>query len=428
MNLNHTDQAVKCVDQAEFCLEAGMVEQASLHVNEALRLNPDHPHARLLHARVSLHLGQPSHAVRALSADHHLQSELMSSPERLYVQAKALARGDKPELALRSALQLAREYPDDPRGHRLLAGVQAELNDMDAASESMREVLRLTPTDRPARRMLAEWLQQNQPEEAIQLLIEDYRVSHSSEILLRLMRLYRSVGRLRDAEEAAQVLLTREAHEPGLWHETGVLALELGSLSLAQQRLEQSLTLADSLEVALQLAQVHLRAGRFAQGAWILFKRVRQGHTTPQAVCGLIVATLACGRLSLTRHLIRRYAHSISRSERRAHCAAWWVIAANGRSLRLALGDSPDTQEPINASNGLMYHAATVLRKQVEHHPQRADAHYHFAVTASATGDRAAAIQSLKHALQINPRYTTAKRLLARISPGDAVNLERKAA
>jgi len=427
MTTDRAEQAIRLADRAEAMLEAGLVASAAELIQEALKINPDLPHGRLLEARVELTRHQPRHALRALSAERLIDADQPPTPEAMLLQARALAQAGRLPLATQSAQRFVVRFPDDVRGHRLLAGLLITQDMTEPAIESLRQVRRLDPADRGVTRILSELLEPTDPNEAAELLMADYSRAHSIEVLLRLARLYRDNARYRDADEAMRTVLTRSPRDAALWIEAGELAIVNGDHETARTRLEQAVALDDSRASRIALAQLDLQGGRFARAGHGLWRLVRDGVSDCEVVCGLMVACIAAGRLGLAEKINHQFGHGISRAERRTTSAQWWTHAALGQATQHAAAPLNQAQQVDSPLRSMLKHATTALAQQAKAHPERADAHYHHANCLRAAGQQDEASASLEQAIKINPRYRDALALQHRLEIAGSDGMDQAA-
>jgi len=419
MNLQNLEQAARLADRAEAMLEAGLAVQAARLTEQAITLNPDLSRGRLLQARVELSRHQPKHALRALTAERLAHPDQEPSPESLLLQAKALAQAGKVELAVSCARRLTEKFPDDERAHRVLAGVYAAQGKDALAAQSLRQVHRLSPGDGTVVRTLADLIGSDHPQEAATLLRAEYRKSHDVHVMLRLARVHRQCGQLRDADEAMRGVLGRCPHDASLWHEAAGLSVAMDDLTTAQLRLQQAMRLKTSPQVLTDLATVELRVGAFAKAGRRLWQLTRHGSQGYETICGLMVACLAADKPRLAKRIMRKYGARISRAERRSASARWWCHASQGQAVLLATGGEAERHADTSPLKRLLSRASGNLARESEEHPMRADVHYHYARCLDALEDETRATDHVKKALDINPQYQSAHRLQLHLDGGD---------
>lgn len=417
-NLNNQMQAQHLLDRALAALDAGLPEQATADLDQCLRIEPGNLCARLAQARAALAVNLPRKALSELDGAYLYDPDRADQPEVAMLRALALVRCNLDDMARRELGKLVERFPDDIRPRRMLAELCIRTGLLDEAVEQMRHVVRLEPTNATARRTLAGLIQESDPQASIDLLLQDEAATSSPVTQLLAARLCHEVGRLRDAQDIYDKLMTDRPDDPTVWLEAGKLADATGADSLAASRLEHAVALADNgKDVALAaLALSHMHAGRLAEAGRCWWQAARCCPDNPKAWAGLLVCAFACDRTSLADRAGHMLALHWSRSERRAAIAELWPHAAGGIVIRQnTSGDAQSTSQPDGPLKDLLAAAVQTLTTRAQSEPDRADTHFHLATCHEALEDEEAASRSVRTALQINPTYAAAADLAKRL-------------
>jgi predicted Zn-dependent protease len=201
MKLDAQQAGRAAFDRAMIALEAGQLDDAADHLRDALALAPDMSEARLAQAQLALDRHEPREAVEALDAHDLYHPDSRQCPAVMLLRAEALCRAGMNDLALKVVQEFAREFPDDIRPHRMLAGLHLTAGDVASCAASLRQVLRLAPSDDAARRALAALIGAFDPQQSVELLWPDYAQAKEPSAMLRVARLLRAAARDREAQE-----------------------------------------------------------------------------------------------------------------------------------------------------------------------------------------------------------------------------------
>jgi tetratricopeptide (TPR) repeat protein len=421
MNLQRSEQAQSHVLRAQAALDAGQTDAAERHVQQALHLSPDLPGARLLEARLHLWRHRARAALASLDALDRYRGDgpaANPNPDVAFLRAKALVDAGLDDLATDLLHQLADEYADDVRPHRMLVGLLLKRGDRAAAVDHLRRVVELAPSDRASRILLAESLGPEHPQDAVDVLRQATKAG-TDEDRLRLARQFRRAGREAEAEDLYQTLLRDNPTDAGLWIEAGELADAAGADVAAVKRLQRALTLvggerARALEA---LARVHMHAGRFVPAGRCWFGAARLSGGKPEPLAGLVICAHIAGHQRLARRMVRTLAVGTSAVERRQVLARQWLHAAGGRELAQLRATGSAAPTPVSSPlANLLAAAVQTLKQSSLDHPARADTQYHLAVCHEALGDAPAAGEAALAALALNPRYKAAESLHLRLA------------
>ncbi len=459
------------LDLARTALAAGQIDDALHRLGRALRADPGLIEARLIEAKAHLARNDATQALTALDCHDLYVLERRNQPEVAMLRAQALVRSGQHNLAQPLLEKLTAEFPDDTRPHEMLAAMSLRLGLTAQAITHHRELVRLRPQSREDRQALAKLLENDDPQAAIDLLIQTPRQHIDAPLRLWLADLYHRTGRARDAEDTFATLLASEIHDAPLWRQAGILADQAGADSLALRRLTRAAGIESkrrpkgkttpqpnplSLEA---LALVHLHAGRFAQAGRCYWRITRHATTVetpsskseirnqkseiPQAWAGLAVSALASNHLSLAQRASQQLAEHAPSDQARQLLAGLWQHAAVGRAILYACqaaaaaaidtnstvspdsemgiaSTAPATQQPpatppACSLHDLLNRAVATLQAQALIHPNRADTQYHLAQCHVALGNANEASQAAHAALAINPNYAAAANLDARL-------------
>ncbi len=430
MNLPQRDTAQAQLDRALLALEAGRLTMADDHLRRALSLDPDLPEARLIEARLILAQQKPRQALHCIDLHCLQHPHAASSPQVLFLRAQVLLAGDDETLAQAALDELVQRFPDDARCWRMLVTHHLAAGRWEQARQAMGQLVRLSPGDAHLARMQIELLSPTQPQQAADLALLPQHPDDQPTMRLRAARNLRQVQRDREALDLYQLLLRDFAHDTLLHIEAAQLALLLGEYALAKRWLVQVQPYAGPHRPALlrQLAMAHMDQGDFQRAGSYWFSLIRQtpGHTTcSDATAGLLLCALLTHHDRLAHRLQRKLEAHSSVQERRRWMASLWPHVVLGQLLHSTTSTANTasvpvaddaTSQPGPLLSQLLTTASRNLAIHVTTHPQRADAHYHLAVSRAALGQHAGADQSLQQALSLNPRYQAAQRLRLRLS------------
>lgn len=413
VDIHHQQQAMDRLDLAKSAYDARQYDRALNHIRRAIELDPQNVNARVLQARVYLKQNRPNLAMSALNVQEKLAPGMTNVPEVAMLRAEALSASGFDRIARGQLRQLAEQLPDDVRPYRMLSGLHIKLNEFNEAIGALRDVVRLSPSDRASGRLLSELLQERDPQQSLDLLLAGRADAQEPGVLLRAARQCRELDRLRDADELYVSLLKVRPDDAGVLLEAGVLADEMGEDALAVGRLERALSLSEDhrSEVFAALGRVHCHAGRFGQAALCCWKAARLMPRGAAPWAGLAVYARACGRVRLAERalaVLNRYTGSRQRQKMLAEC---WQHAAAPRAIERGLLESSANPPGQSTMQTLLTQATRTLGGVTRDYPQRADAHYHMAVCQHLLDDPTQANIHNDQALAVNPTYDAALRL-----------------
>ena len=420
ISIHHQQQAMDRLDLAKSAYDAKQYDRALGHIRRAVELDPQNAGARVLQARVYLKQNKPNLAMSALRAHEKLAPQRMDTPEVAMLRAEALSASGFDRIAQKQLRKLAENLPDDVRPYRMLSGLHVKLKEFNEAIGSLQDVVRLTPSDHAAERMLSELLQERDPQEGIERLLDNKPTAENPNhpgVMLRAARQCVELDRLRDAMELYQTILQHRPTDTVVLMETGRLADELGENEQAVEYLIRAIDQADEHlgEAYEALARVHSHAGRFAQAAWYAWKAIRHSKQAVSAWACLAVFATASNRVRLAERAtdyLQRYTGSRQRQKMLARC---WQDVAGPLAIEEGLSELPPEHPGQSTLQTLLKRSGCTLRDTAEDYPQRADVQYHLAVCHHLLDDPAKANYHNDQALAINPRYEAALRLAEQI-------------
>ncbi len=415
-NVNNQQQAMDRLDLAKSSYYARRYDESLGHIRRALELDPDNLNARVLQARVYLKQNRPNLAMSALDVHDQTAPDMRHTPEVSMLRAEALAGSGFDRIARGQLEQLASQLPDDVRPYRMLSGLYVKLNRFNDAINSLRDVVRLTPSDQASSRLLAELLAQRDPQEGLDLLLAGRSDTREPGVLLRAARQCRGLDRLRDADELYVSLLDIRPDDADVWLEAGQLADEMGEDATAIGRLKTAISLGGDTDAALAaLARVHIHAGRFQEAALCWHKAVRLSPQNSDAWAGLFISARSCGRSRLAERALEELGRYTGSRQRRKMLAEHWQHAAAALGFEAGLDVEPGDHPGQTTLQTMLKAATHTLNATADDYPQRADVHYHLAVCHHLLEDPTAAIIQTDEALAINPNYAAANRLADQI-------------
>jgi len=416
-DLAHDARLEHHLDLALAAFDAGLISEAKSQVDACVRLDPGHIAARLAQARINLAADKPVEALAAIESVSMYDPQAGRSPQVLMLRAESLVRGRMDASAHAQLVELIALFPDDVRAYRLLAQLNMREERYDDVAENLRHIVRLSPTDESARRMLAQLIRDDRPEEGITLL--ENGADDSAVTRLRLAELYRATSRHREANDLYAQLTEAYSHDPSVWHAAGDLADADGANDAAIKRLERASALLGRRNASAQrsLALTFMHAGRFQAAGRCWWRVTRRVADDVRAWAGLVVCAVICNRARLAQRASRPLDVQTSKSERRLLLADLWLHAAGGRVIaQHTTGRELASDDHVGALNRLLHRAAGVLEQHNVEHPRRADAHFHLAAAREAMSQMDEARKSVLAALAINPSYRAAAELSERLN------------
>jgi tetratricopeptide (TPR) repeat protein len=404
MNANLRVQRSALLRDARAALRAGELAAALQHVEQTLRLDPGSAAARLLHARVLLQSAQPAEALRTLHAAqlYGCNTRRATSLRWRLLHARTLAQLGRRSDAITELRTLLELEPMHREAALRLASLTAAARP-DIAIAPLQQILTAYPQDRTAKSLLARAFEAaGNPERAMRVRAQ------LNDQTIQAARLARRAGRLGEAHQRYESLLTRFADDADLHVEAAELAIEIGDDGAAVRRLEAALTInVDHTAAATRLAEQHMRCGRFEAAATIWYRLHRRHADRLDAIAGLIVCAIVLDRTAIAVRMRQRLAESVERTERRRLVGRMWRLALPGRVARdLILGRR--SRGSGSLLDVMLSEAAHTLRHAAAEKPDHADLHFHHAVCLEELGEPAAAASSLDRALELNPKYTAA--------------------
>ncbi len=415
--LEQQQQAMDRLDLAKSAYDAKHYNQSLGQIRRAIELDPDCVNARVLQARVYLRQNRPNLAMSALNAHDKVVPGMAETPEVSMLRAEALAGSGFDRVAKGQLQKLAAQLPDDVRPYRMLSGLYLKLNQFNDAIGSLRDVVRLSPSDQASTRLLSDLIQHRDPQAGLDLLLAGSKDAKEPGVLLRAARQCWKLGRLRDADELYESILKIRPDEMGVLLESGRLADEMGEDVLAVRRLERAVSISgDHVAEALgALAVVHSHAGRFRLAALSCWKAARLREHDGFAWAGLAVNAKACGRAGLAERALVVLNRCTGSRQRQKQLATWWQHVAASLAVESGLEAVPTDHAGQTVFQSLLKQATHTLEGVAGDYRQRADAHYHLAVCHHLLDDPTEANIHNDQALAINPRYEAANRLAEQI-------------
>lgn len=430
-----TEQADRRLERAARLLAVGDAAAAGDLAAEVTRRQPDHLHARALHARCLLALHRPGEALAAIDAAHWaMQSDDQFDPRSigaklLVLRSEALGRLGRTAEATDALEQALRSNPRHPVALRRLAAACLDHGSPERAIRLLKRLLNRRPGHVTAWRMLAQGYEAiNCPDLAVGIYEQLDRHGRTDAPdstarrarLWRIARLHRQAQRFCEAAVALERLVDLDPHDAELATEAARVAVELGEDRDVVRYCQLALTSRpDHAPARVILAEQHLRAGRFAAAGyqwWVL--RRGDEHAT-QATAGLIVAATCAERWALADRLIAELSVSASSELRHRHLSHLWQLATPGTLLR-DVRRGAKARDHSRMLPGLLTDASETLEAHLAEHPDHADRHYHLATCRLALGDADGAAVSLDRALRIHCGYVAAARQRAELLLGEA--------
>lgn len=414
MMLDRQLHALQALDLAMTRLASGQLDDALASAREAARLDPSLSRAHQLEAEIHLQRRDGAAALAALDRHDLYEPARRDEPQVAMLRAQALLLVDARDLARPLLERLAREFPDDTRPHEMLAGLALREGNRRAAAGHLRELLRLRPADDAVKTSLAQALEHDFPAQAAAVLASIAPASRGAAGDLWLARLCIRAGRERDAQELYARLRAARPDDATIHEEAGRLADSAGAASQAEALLQRAVELDHRLNTrALEaLAVAKLHAGLFEQAGRCFWRLARHNANDHRAWAGLAVCALLSRRLGLAHRARRALAPRSSRGERQRAFAEFWRHAAAGQALgRARESRGPAASDAGSPLRGLLLRSSATLRRHAQHHPERADTHYHHARCLQALGNLDEARDAVQTALAANPRYVAAAAL-----------------
>lgn len=417
VNIHNQQQAMDRLDLAKSAFHGNQYDRALGHIRRAIELDPQNVNARVLQARIYLKQNRPNLAMSVLKVHEDLAPDMTDTPEVAMLRAEALSASGFDRIARGQLQKLAEELPDDVRPYRMLSGLHMKLNEFNEAIGALRDVVRLSPSDRESGRLLSELLQERDPQEGLDLLLEGRAGEQEPGVLLRAARQCRELDRQRDADELYCAILKHRPNDAGVLLEAGRLADEMGEDEVAVKRLEKAADLDGEHrgEAFEALGRVHCHAGRYVLAAVSAWKAARVSPRQSSAWAALVVYSMADGSTRLAERaltVLNRYTGS---RQRQQMLAEGWQHVAGPLAIEEGLREMPTDLPGQGTMHKLLKKAAQTLECVTRDYPQRADAQYHLAVCHHLLDDPTEANLHNDQALAVNPNYAAAIRLAEQI-------------
>lgn len=428
MNVRTELALASAMRQAHRLLECGDASSAAALAGRVVRRRPSSQQARLLHARALLELNRADEALRVIDGGD-LYARLTSAEgrtvrrgltiRRAVLRAEALIRLCRVADARKELTGVLELDPNHEAALRRLAMVLMEAGQWDEALGYLSQLLDLRRDDASVVRLMAEACEACGCVERALWLYKRWATLRSKHggtgdvLRLRLARLCRQADRLPEALEHYDALLSQgDGWDASLCIEASEPAMELGDDARVVGYLTAALKRSPGNGQAMRrLAHQHMRSGRFAAAGGVWFRLWRgggdDGPFAHEALAGLHVCAVCCGRYGFARRVDERLRSSAEGARRLRLIADQWLAAAPGRVLLASVGHS-DTVVAEGGLSMLLSEAADTFCSQTLRYPDHADAHYHLGVCRAELGAAEDAADSLERALRINPRYVDA--------------------
>ncbi len=417
INIHKQQQAMDRLDLAKAAYHGKQYDQALSHIRRAIELDPQNVAARVLQAGIYLKQNRPNLAMSALRAHEKIAPQHAETPEVAMLRAEALSASGFDRIAETQLRKLAEQLPDDVRPYRMLSGLHVKLKEFNEAINTLRNVVRLSPSDQAAGRLLSELLQQRDPQEGLDLLLTSKPDTQEPNVLLRAARQCRELDRLADADELYRTILKSCPDDPGLLLEAGRLADEMGADEVAIERLEKAASIDSEYRGAAYeaLAFAHAHAGRFDTAALSAWKSIRVSRQSVKAWAALAVFSRACARTKLADRALDKLNSITGSRQRQQMLAMCWQHAAAALATEEGLSEALPDYPGQSTMQKLLKQAVNTLDAVTRDYPQRADAQHHLAVCHFLLNDPTEANVHNDQALALNPRYEAALRLAEQI-------------
>jgi tetratricopeptide (TPR) repeat protein len=414
IDLTPAERTTEALDRAQLLLAANLVGPAERCLDEVLLDHPEHPEARLLHARLRLRRHEPRLA-RPASTNAAAHAAL--------AEASRYAAAGKVDLAMISVSEALGERPDDLALRRALAGLQLHAGLINEAAESLRRVMALDPRDRAAGRLRCGLLAETEPGEALAALgaVDETSCGRAARLCVKLERWAEA-----EAYTAAWLSVTHPDKDGvRVWLDAAAVAEAMGEMHRALERLavvtvtEAELPAEARAEAWRRIGRLRLLLGDTARAGRAYFAATRFDAEDAEAWSGLVLTAQTMDRPRLRGKADARLKAVAERTERRRLLARLQPFTTPGS------GDEHQDEAAAQHSplQRMLSESAAVMRQTAERFPNRADVHFHRAVIDSSRGEYAEVGASLDQALQINPRYAAA-RAMADALAGDGAEWE----
>jgi tetratricopeptide (TPR) repeat protein len=414
MNLDRDLQARDLGNRAVLALEAGLFEEAFERITRSVHLNPQNAATRLVQAKVELALQRPAGALAALDFHDLYAPHQRDLPQVACVRAQAMVMDKKTFKAQQILQRTVSDYPESAMAHRLLAQVLLATHQRIDAIRHLATVVKLEPNDAVSTRTLATLLEESDPRKSLLLMQSLSDDARTPDEMLYQARLHKKLEQLCEAETIYDALINSEISDPCIFIEAGKLADEMGEYDRAVDRLEKVTTCSEKVafEALCELGIVHMHAGNFDQAGLCWWKASRLERTQSRPWAGVLVCALASGKPSLVSRASDMLDQRCNPITRRELVASLWMHAATGKTInQQTKAEAVIPQLIASPLETMLNHATSILADHAQKFPRRADTWYHLAHCQKAEGMNIDAMESVKNAIQINPKYASAIKL-----------------
>ena len=226
-------------------------------------------------------------------------------------------------------------------------------------------------------------------------------------------RLHHKLEQLFEAETLYDKLINSDISDPIIFIEAGKLADEMGENQRAVSRLQKVTTCNEKIafEAYCELAIVHMHGGRFEQAGVSWWKASRLNRTQSRPWAGVLVCALASNKATLVARASEMLDQRCNPITRRELVAGLWTHAACGKTINEQTRKKELEVQIASPLESMLSYASTILAEHADRFPSRADTWYHLANCQRANDQMEDALNSVKEAIQINPKYTSAIKL-----------------
>ena len=411
MNLDRDIQARDLGNRAVLALEAGLFEDAFELITRSVHLNPQNAATRLVQAKVELALQRPASALVALDFHDLYAPHQRDLPQVACIRAHAMMQNKKTFKAQQILQQTVKDYPESAMTHRLLAQLLLTTHQKIDAIRHLTEAVKLQPDDVISTRTLATLLEETNPRQSLELMQSLSDEARTPDEMLYQARLHKKLEQLCEAETIYDTLINSEISDPCIFIEAGKLADEMGEYDRAVERLEKVITCSEKIafEALCELATVHMHGGNFDQAGLCWWKASRLERTQSRPWAGVLVCALASGKPTLVTRASDMLDQRCNPISRRELVSQLWMHAATGKTINQQTQETTADQTLIASPlQTMLDHATHILAAHADQFPERADTWYHLANCQYADGLHSKALETVKQAIKINPKYTTA--------------------
>jgi len=417
MNQKSHTTVAHLVMQARAALDADLIADADAAVTIAVTREPANASARLVEAMVRLRQDRAPEAVLAMMCRDDLSPGTSDEPEVAMTRVRALMQAGQTVTAVMLLEELRDRLPDDVRAYRMLAHAYLRAERQDDAIDSLRHVLRLSPSDLASRFMLVDLLAESDPNAAIEYLLDGGSEVADAALSLTLARLYRRAKRFREAEDTYADVVAICGDDADVLMEAAELPVARGEGVQALRWLHRAMLVADDdVPPRTAIATVLLEAGQRESAAWqwYLIARRRPQFAHAWAMVHAIAASF--GRTRVMRHANAKLQELLDPEQRHIHLAEAWLQVAGAAVIDDAMAGGQIAEPAASPLTAMLTRARDVFDAHAAIHGSHADVHYHLARCQHALGLNTAARASLERALTINPNYLAANTFRERVA------------